>query len=53
MGQLVDWREVITEGKTLDDCRATLCDALHEMILAYRDLGKTIPQRIFYIRSNH
>ena len=53
MGQLTEWPEVITEGRTLDECRAMLRDALHEMILAYRDLGKTIPQGIFYIRSNH
>lgn len=44
MGQLVEWPEVITEGKTLDECRAMLRDALHEMILAYRDLGKPIPR---------
>jgi predicted RNase H-like HicB family nuclease len=52
MGQLVEWPEVITDGKTLDDCRSMLRDALHEMTLAYRDLGKTIPQGIFYIGSN-
>ena len=44
MGQLVEWPEVITEGKTLDECRSMLRDALHEMILAYRDLGKAIPK---------
>jgi len=44
MGQLVEWPEVITEGKTLEECRAMLRDVLHEMILAYRDLGKPIPQ---------
>lgn len=36
MGQLVEWPEVVTEGKTLEECRAMLQDALHEMILAYR-----------------
>ncbi len=36
MGQLVEWPEVVTEGKTLEDCRAMLQDALREMILAYR-----------------
>jgi len=44
MGQLAEWPEVITEGKTLDECRSMLRDALHEMILAYRDLGKPIPK---------
>ena len=53
MGQLTEWPEVITEGRTLDECRAMLRDALHEMILAYRDLGKTIPQEIFYNASSH
>ncbi|MBW1940696.1 MAG: type II toxin-antitoxin system HicB family antitoxin [Deltaproteobacteria bacterium] len=43
MGQLVEWPEVVTEGKDLEDCRAMLRDALHEMILAYRDMGKEIP----------
>jgi predicted RNase H-like HicB family nuclease len=43
MGQMIEWLEVITEGKTLEDCRSSLEDALHEMILAYRQLGKEIP----------
>lgn len=36
MGQLVEWPEVVTEGKTIKDCRDMLQDALREMILAYR-----------------
>jgi predicted RNase H-like HicB family nuclease len=36
MGQLVEWPEVVTEGKTVEDCRTVLQDALWEMILAYR-----------------
>jgi len=32
-----------TEGKDLEECRAMLRDALHEMVLAYKDLGKKIP----------
>ena len=43
MGQLVEWPEVITEGKTLENCRVLLKDALHEMILAYRQQNKEIP----------
>ena len=43
MGQLVDWPEVITEGKTLEECREMLKDALHEMMIAYRQQGKEIP----------
>jgi predicted RNase H-like HicB family nuclease len=43
MGQLVEWPEVITEGKNLDDCRRSLQDALQEMILAYRQQHKEIP----------
>jgi predicted RNase H-like HicB family nuclease len=43
MGQLVDWPEVITEGENLEECRTMLKDALHEMVLAYKDLGKEIP----------
>ncbi len=44
LGQLIEWPEIITEGKDLDDCRASLRDALNEMIQAYRELGKEIPQ---------
>ena len=43
MGQLVEWPEVITEGKTLDACRELLQDALQEMIAAYRQQRKEIP----------
>ncbi len=43
MGQIVEWPEVITEGKDLEECRDMLRDALQEMILAYRQLGKEIP----------
>jgi predicted RNase H-like HicB family nuclease len=43
MGQLVDWPEVVTEGKTPEDCRAMLQNALREMILAYRQQKKEIP----------
>ena len=43
MGQLVEWPEVITEGKTLEACRKMLQDALHEMILAYQQQNKEIP----------
>ena len=43
MGQLVEWPEVITEGKNLDDCRRMLQDALQEMIAAYRQQHKEIP----------
>ena len=43
MGQLVEWPEVVTEGKDLEDCRFMLRDALNEMILAYNELGKEMP----------
>jgi predicted RNase H-like HicB family nuclease len=43
MGQLVEWPEVVTEGKDLEDCRTMLRDALKEMILAYNELGKEMP----------
>jgi len=43
LGQLVEWPEVVTEGKDLEDCRAMLRDALNEMILAYKEQGKEIP----------
>lgn len=43
LGQLVEWPEVLTEGKDLEDCRSMLRDALNEMMLAYNELGKEIP----------
>lgn len=43
MGQLVEWPEVITEGKTIEECRELLRDALREMILAYKQQGREIP----------
>ena len=43
MGQLVEAPEEITEGKTLEECREMLKDALREMVLAYRQQGKEIP----------
>jgi len=43
MGQLIEWPEVITEGKTLEECREFLQDALREMIAAYRQQEKELP----------
>jgi predicted RNase H-like HicB family nuclease len=43
MGQLVEWPEVITEGRDIEDCRAMLRDALQEMVIAYKELGQEIP----------
>ncbi|MFN4955578.1 MAG: type II toxin-antitoxin system HicB family antitoxin, partial [Aphanizomenon sp.] len=43
MGQLIEWQEIITEGETLEICRAMLQDALKEMILAYHQQNKEIP----------
>ncbi len=43
MGQVLEWPEVISEGQTLEECRSMIQDALHEMILAYREVGKEIP----------
>jgi predicted RNase H-like HicB family nuclease len=43
MGQLVDWPEVITEGKTIEECRELLKDALHEMMVSYQEKSFEIP----------
>ncbi len=43
MGQLVEWPEVITEGRDIEECRAMLKDALNEMVRAYQQLKKEIP----------
>ena len=44
LGQLVEWPEVVTEGKTLEECREMLKDALQEMVLRYRQQGKGNPR---------
>lgn len=44
MGQLLEWPNVITTGKDLDDCEEMLKDAAHEMALAYYEDGQEIPQ---------
>ncbi|SLM33095.1 conserved hypothetical protein [Desulfamplus magnetovallimortis] len=43
MGQLIEWPEVITEGKNLEDCRFMLRDALQEMVIAYKEMKMEIP----------
>ncbi len=43
MGQLIEWPEVVTEGKDLEECRQMLRDAIQEMILAYQQQHKEIP----------
>ena len=43
LGQLVEWPEVVTEGGDIEECRSMLRDALHEMVLAFEELGKEIP----------
>jgi len=43
MGQLIEWQEVITEGETIEECRAMIKNATEEMIIAYRQQNKEIP----------
>ena len=43
MGQIVEWPEVVTEGKDLEACRESLRDAVREMVLAHREMGKEHP----------
>ena len=44
MGQLVEWPEVVTEGQDMAECRQMLQDALREMVLAYGEMGKAVPE---------
>lgn len=44
LGQLVEWPEVLTEGRSLEQCRALLKDALYEMVRAYGQLKKEVPK---------
>ena len=43
MGQIVEWPEVVTEGRDLEDCRAMLRDAVTQIVTAYKQLDKEIP----------
>ncbi|RKZ41893.1 MAG: type II toxin-antitoxin system HicB family antitoxin [Gammaproteobacteria bacterium] len=43
MGQLIEWPEVVTEGKDIEECRAMLRDAIQEMVLAYHQQNQEIP----------
>jgi len=43
MGQVVEWPEVVTEGRDIEECRAMLRDALQEMVAAYNEHGKEMP----------
>ena len=44
MGLLVEWPEFVTERSTIEECRNKLQDALHEMILAYKQQKREIPK---------
>ncbi|MDP8238337.1 MAG: type II toxin-antitoxin system HicB family antitoxin [Candidatus Hatepunaea meridiana] len=44
MAQLVEWPDVVTEGKDIDDARESLRDATREMILAYKEKGWELPK---------
>jgi predicted RNase H-like HicB family nuclease len=44
MGQLIEWPEVVTEGKDIEECREMLKDALKEMILAYKEQHSLKPK---------
>lgn len=48
MGQIIEWPEVISEGKDLGACRFMLKDALQEMVLAYQQEERELP---FWSRS--
>ena len=51
MGQLLEWPEVITEGSDIEECRIMLRDALNEMILAYQQEDKEIPNTGFLLEQ--
>ena len=48
MGQLIEWPEVVTEGKNWDDCKESLKDALNEMVKAYKQLGMEFPRGCYF-----
>ena len=50
MGQLLEWTNVITSGKDLEECEYMLKDAAHEMALAYYEDGQEIPQEELIVK---
>ena len=50
MGQLLEWPNVITSGKDLEECEYMLKDAAREMALAYYEDGDEIPQETFIVK---
>jgi predicted RNase H-like HicB family nuclease len=44
MGQLLEWPEVVSEGTTVEECRAMVEDAAREMTAVYKEDGLPIPQ---------
>lgn len=51
MGQVVEWPEILTEGKDLEECRLMLKDPLYEMVLAYRQQNRELPPNPYLIES--
>lgn len=50
MGQLLEWPNVITSGKDLEDCEEMLKDAAREMALVYCEDGQEIPQEELIVK---
>ena len=50
MGQLLEWTNVVTSGKDIDDCEEMLKDAAREMALVYYEDGKEIPQESLVVK---
>ena len=50
MGQLLEWPNVITDGKTIDECEEMLKDAAREMALAYYEDDDKIPHLPFEVK---
>lgn len=50
MGQLLEWPNVVTSGKDLEDCEDMLKDAAQGMALCYRDDGMEIPKVELFVK---
>lgn len=50
MGQLLEWPNVITSGKDLEECEFMLKDAAREMAIAYYECGEEIPSLPFTVK---
>ncbi len=51
MGQLLEWPNVITSGKDIEEYEAMLKDAAREMAIVYKEDGQEIPDTTLFVQN--